>query len=357
MKTMRSIRSQAAWLLCLLLAVGFVAQLLVLPVSAATNFTYQHDPRLNSKVMEDVVLDPDAPYGYKPSTTGSLREYAENFDWDDPVAVAKGRQERIAYHTSVRTMYDMLLQMKDQGKSMEEIARAVSAERNALRIASYEGDPEGLAAMKARNLEVYGREEGPTPDEMYEKYGAWETVIEKAFSVNMGLDVCLGLYDEYYPIYLALGQIPDEETQVSTREFAVASFIRSSGMDMTSASDSVLARFSDADAITPWFRTEMATAVAGGIIKGYDTGVLCPGEGIRRIEAFVILSRCLPDLQADREAIPFTDVPAWAKADLDRLSGAGLVLGYGNNTLGADDQLTVEQVGILAARLQLMLDL
>ena len=341
MKTMRSIRSQAAWLLCLLLAVGFVAQLLVLPVSAATNFTYQHDPRLNSKVMEDVVLDPDAPYGYKPSATGSLREYAENFDWNDPAAVAKGRQERIAYHTSVRTMYDMLLQMKDQGKSMEEIARAVSAERNALRIASYEGDPEGLAAMKARNLAVYGREEGPTPDEMYEKYGAWETVIEKAFSVNMGLDVCLGLYDEYYPIYLALGQIPDEETQVSTREFAVASFIRSSGMDMT----------------TPWFRTEMATAVAGGIIKGYDTGVLCPGEGIRRIEAFVILSRCLPDLQADREAIPFTDVPAWAKADLDRLSGAGLVLGYGNNTLGADDQLTVEQVGILAARLQLMLDL
>ncbi len=211
--------------------------------------------------------------------------------------------------------------------------------------------------MKARNLEVYGREEGPTPDEMYEKYGAWETVIEKAFSVNMGLDVCLGLYDEYYPIYLALGQIPDEETQVSTREFAVASFVRSIGMDTTSASDSVLARFSDADAITPWFRTEMATAVAGGIIKGYDTGVLCPGEGIRRIEAFVILSRCLPDLQADREAIPFTDVPAWAKADLDRLSGAGLVLGYGNNTLGADDQLTVEQVGILAARLQLMLDL
>ena len=240
---------------------------------------------------------------------------------------------------------------------LEEIARAVSAERNALRIASYEGDPEGLAAMKARNLAVYGREEGPTPDEMYEKYGAWETVIEKAFSVNMGLDVCLGLYDEYYPIYLALGQIPDEETQVSTREFAVASFIRSSGMDMTSASHSVLARLSDADAITPWFRTEMATAVAGGIIKGYDTGVLCPGEGIRRIEAFVILSRCLPDLQADREAIPFTDVPAWAKADLDRLSGAGLVLGYGNNTLGADDQLTVEQVGILAARLQLMLDL
>ena len=41
----------------------------------------------------------------------------------------------------------------------------------------------------------------------------------------------------------------------------------------------------------------------------------------------------------------------WAKADVDRLSAAGLVKGYGDGTLGAADQLTVEQVGILMERL------
>ena len=41
-------------------------------------------------------------------------------------------------------------------------------------------------------------------------------------------------------------------------------------------------------------------------------------------------------------------LPAWAKADVDRLSAAGLVAGSG--ALGAADALTVEQVNQLAAR-------
>ena len=204
--------------LCLLLALGLALQVMILPAAAVEGerFSYQHDPRLNPKAMEDIVVNPNAVYGFSPSPDGSLKEYVDPIDWSDPQAVETYRQERAAYHRSLQSMYDMLTEMKAAGATTEEIARAVSAERNALRIASYAGDPEGLAAMKARNLEVYGREEGPTPDEMYEKYGAWETVIEKAFSVNMGMDVCLGLYDDYYPIYLALGQIPDEETQIST---------------------------------------------------------------------------------------------------------------------------------------------
>ena len=74
-----------------------------------------------------------------------------------------------------------------------------------LRLAAYENDPEGLAAVKASNLETYGHEEGPTPDELFEKYGSWTAVLQKAFSPNLGMDVCCGPYDEYYWLYIELG--------------------------------------------------------------------------------------------------------------------------------------------------------
>ena len=93
-----------------------------------------------------------------------------------------------------------------QGRNVEEIARAVSKARNEIRLASYDGDPEGLAKVKESNLQTYGQEEGPTPDQLHEKYGSWQTVVEKALSSNPGMDACLGLYDEYYDTY----DIPDK---------------------------------------------------------------------------------------------------------------------------------------------------
>ena len=62
-------------------------------------------------------------------------------------------------------------------------------------------DPDGLAAIKKSNLETYGDEMGPTTDSLYEKYGSWQTVLEKALGTNAGMDACLGFYDEYYDYY------------------------------------------------------------------------------------------------------------------------------------------------------------
>ncbi len=89
------------------------------------------------------------------------------------------------------------------------MARAVSEERNRLRLAVHQDDPEGLAKVKESNLETYGHEEGPTPDELYGKYGSWITVMQKAFSTNMGMDACCGLYDEYYWLYIELGYVEE----------------------------------------------------------------------------------------------------------------------------------------------------
>ena len=168
---------------------------------------YVHDPRLNPEAMKDIVENPEAVYGFSPDPQSTrLGTYAQ-YDWSDPGFVADAKKQRVAYHDSLSTMSVILDRMTEQGASTEEIARAVSAERNRLRLAAYDDDPAGLEEVKQSNLQTYGHEDGPTADEMYEKYGSWETVIKKAFSANLGMDACCGLYDDYYQLYAELGLV------------------------------------------------------------------------------------------------------------------------------------------------------
>ncbi|MBQ7623926.1 MAG: hypothetical protein IJS65_01450 [Clostridia bacterium] len=191
-----------------------VASLMALSAlcAAAGGFAYKHDPSKNPYAMQDIVADESAVYGFRPTEEGSLKMYADA-DWSDPTVVESGRQDRIAYHESIEAMYTLLEEMTADGRSAEEIARAVSAKRNEIRLAAYENDPEGLLKLKARNLEKYGHEEGPLPDELYAQYGSWEAVTQKAFSVSAGMDACLGLYDDYYEVYVALGQAEPPEPE------------------------------------------------------------------------------------------------------------------------------------------------
>ena len=170
-------------------------------------FRYEHDPRENPEAMKDIVENADAVYGFSPDPQSErLGAYAD-YDWTDPEFVAKAKVERREYHEQMDSMTDILYRMRDEGATMEEMARAVSRERNRIRLASYDGDPEGLKKVKESNLKTYGHEEGPTPDQLYEQYGSWETVMQKAFSTNMGMDACCGLYDEYYQLYIELGLV------------------------------------------------------------------------------------------------------------------------------------------------------
>lgn len=208
--------------LCLLLGSAALAEAAVESPAASEQKSeflwYLHDPQENPKAMEDIVADPDAIYGFRPSEEGSLAQYADA-DWTDPAVVEAGRQDRLAYHESIEDMYVMFNDMKAEGKTTEEIARAVSARRNEIRLEAYADDPEGLAEVKARNLEKYGHEEGPLADELYEKYGSWQKVLESAFTTNSGMDACLGLYDDYFDLYVASGQVePDNGPSQADRE-------------------------------------------------------------------------------------------------------------------------------------------
>ena len=170
-------------------------------------FTYKHDPRDIPEAMADIIENADAVYGFSPDPESQrLGTYAE-FDWTDPEFVAQAQKERRDYHESLESMTDILYRMREEDASIEEMARAVSEERNRLRLEACKDDPEALAAAKESNLKTYGHEEGPTPDDLFEKYGSWTMVMQKAFSSNMGMDACCGLYDQYYSLYVELGLI------------------------------------------------------------------------------------------------------------------------------------------------------
>ena len=175
-------------------------------------FRYVHDPRQNPVAMEDIIENPAAVYGFSPNPDSTrLGEYAD-YDWTDPEFVAEAKKTREAYHASMEKMMDIVYEMRDEGAALEAIARAVSAERNRVRLASYENDPEELAKVKKSNLQTYGDENGPTPDQMFEKYGSWQNVLVKAFSPNLGMDAVCGLYDDMYDLYVELGLAePDPE--------------------------------------------------------------------------------------------------------------------------------------------------
>ena len=141
-----------------------------------------------------------------------------------------------------------------------------------------------------------------------------------------------------------------ESTEYATREYIISEFVQSVGRNQLSESDAVLEIFSDSENISPEYRDDISRAIVGGILKGYEDRTIRPTEPVSRIEAMVMLARCVPELEASGEIIEFTDVPDWAKEEIEYLSKAGLVKGYGDGTMGANDFITVEQVGLLVER-------
>jgi len=276
---------------------------------AADGFRYLHDPRLNPAAMADIIVDPDAIYGFAPNPESTrLGEYAK-YDWSDAELIAGARQSRIEYHESIQELYDLKDQLVSDGKGIEEIARAVSGLRNEIRLRSYEDNPEALASAKASNLATYGNELGPTADSLFEKYGSWETVLEKAFSTNSGMDACLGLYDKYFDLYVILGQIIDwyyydamqwaydtgiadvlsvcNPDAVCTRAQAVTLLWEVAGCPETDLSEIV---FTDI-ASDSSYAAAVRWAVEQGITNGVTADTFAPDAAVTRAQFITLLAR------------------------------------------------------------------
>lgn len=189
--------------------------------AAKEAFHYEHDPMENPSAAKDIVVNPDAVYGYSPNPESTrLGKYADALDWTNEEEVAAAREERRAYIEENKKLYSVIEEMLGQGKNVEEIAREVSRIRNENRLAAYDNDPEGLELVKQSNLDTYGHEEGPTADQLFEKYGSWQTVIEKALSTNAGMDACLGFYDENYDSYDITYKLAAAQTSAAEHEDA-----------------------------------------------------------------------------------------------------------------------------------------
>ena len=167
-------------------------------------------------------------------------------------------------------------------------------------------------------------------------------VKRKLIALLLSLSLCLSVFA---PCVMA-----EEAVEYATREYIISEFVKSVGRSNLDESAAVLEMFTDSDKISDQYKEDVSRAVVGGIVKGYQDRTIRPSEKVSRLEAMVMLARCVPELEAEGEVIEFTDVPEWAKENIDYLSQAGLVKGYGDGTMGADDFITTEQVGLLVQR-------
>ena len=167
-------------------------------------------------------------------------------------------------------------------------------------------------------------------------------VKRKLIALLLSLSLCLSVFA---PCVMA-----EEAVEYATREYIISEFVKSVGRSNLDESAAVLEMFTDSDKISDQYKEDVSRAVVGGIVKGYQDRTIRPSEKVSRLEAMVMLARCVPELEAEGEVIEFTDVPQWAKENIDYLSQAGLVKGYGDGTMGADDFITTEQVGLLVQR-------
>jgi hypothetical protein len=88
---------------------------------------------------------------------------------------------REAYEAAVKKLGERAVEMRRAGMSSEDIARALHAERNALKETYRDMSSVGGAKTAAqRNTEMYGNSMGPSIDDLRAAGKSWDDIIESA---------------------------------------------------------------------------------------------------------------------------------------------------------------------------------
>lgn len=90
------------------------------------------------------------------------------------------------------------------------------------------------------------------------------------------------------------------------------------------------------------------------ILKGYEDGELHEERGVTRAEAVVMIARAFgefPKLKGFNKyvAIPkesFTDIPAWANDEMNRVFDAGIIAGKDTGVFAPDDNVTKDEMNL-----------
>ena len=134
------------------------------------------------------------------------------------------------------------------------------------------------------------------------------------------------------------------DNNVTRAEFAImiSNFM---GYELQQFSDVSLDAFEDADKIPEWAEAQIKAVYKNGIINGKDNnGKLYfePNVYITRAEAATMISRMLPELNEKKE-LTFTDaneIPDWSQDAFKRLTAAGILKGYDDNTIKPKNNVT-----------------
>ncbi|MFJ6209434.1 M13-type metalloendopeptidase [Lysinibacillus sp. NPDC092081] len=94
------------------------------------------------------------------------------------------------------------------------------------------------------------------------------------------------------------------------------------------------------------------------VMQGSKKEDLRENEPAKKVEALVMLSRAFGELpepvgndqRSGTFGVEFTDVPTWAKKDIDKLAKAGVLTGNPDGTLGANDNITIDEFHKIIAR-------
>ncbi len=104
---------------------------------------------------------------------------------------------------------------------------------------------------------------------------------------------------------------------------------------------------SDSGKVPDWAKTHMQALWENGIMTGYKDGTLRANEPITRTELIAIIVRALKLKLPDEAELPFADamqIPKWAKPYIAAAYDAGLVSGVGGNRFAPNEFATSAEV-------------
>jgi hypothetical protein len=154
---------------------------------SATDFSYTVN-----NVPSDLEENPRGVYGYVPKLGTQFAPPKWSVDWTDRQQVAKARAVRLEYHQNLENEKKLIADMRVQGKSAEEIGRFMNDLRNNTRMNFYKTE-EGRQKLRARNMEKYGNEMGPTYEQSYKQFRSAEGVIAATTRPNVSMDILTGV--------------------------------------------------------------------------------------------------------------------------------------------------------------------
>ena len=108
----------------------------------------------------------------------------------------------------------------------------------------------------------------------------------------------------------------------------------------------------DAGDVADWAKGYVATAMAKGIIKGYEDGSIQPGKAVTRAELAVVIVRSIPATSNDTPR-SFIDVSAdaWYAQDLECAKILGIVGGYEDGSFRGENLVTRREAFAMVSRM------